>query len=254
MFAPPADINIEREQKWIDDLMGQTNGGQSIYKLVWNGDTNYWYEFFHEWNVLGKPTALPVKRPRQRYGVINDATSGKFIRDAFPPRWLLLTRLEPQQYAEGYRRESWIYSPEINCMKLIRPEEPPPVFWMPYSTIAAHSDYCCAKEKKCFGKYAPPSHIRPILEEQKRASEAEGYRNPFEQVDYGFISELEFAQNTYLQEIKQMEVDRQIAMATPWALLGPEASMRAGIETTKQAEQVVRDYFDRKIQRAAKKL
>lgn len=255
-YAAPAEIDIQIAQKEIDDMMGTTRNGESIYKLVWNGDKSYWHQYFMEWNGSGQPSAPVTLRPRVRYKALRDPATNKLIRDVFPPRWLILTRIEKEQYAETWAKESYIWAHEINAMKQIRPDEPPPVFWVWYATIATHSNYCCrTKEKQqllCHGEYAPPRAMYPILGEQKKADAAAGNLSPFEKVDPTFLSEAEDLNAGYRLEMEELRVEARIALANPMGFLGVEASARAGIETHAQAEQAVKEFFDRQIQEQAR--
>ena len=255
-YAAPAEIDIIQAQKEIDAMMGTTRNGESIYKLVWNGDKNFWYQFFMEWDGSGQPSAPVTLRPRVRYKALRDPVTRKLIRDVFPPRWLVLTRIEKEQYAETWARESWVWAHEINAPKLIRPDEPPPVFWVHFATIGTHSNYCCRTKEKnqelCFGEYAPPRALYPVLGEQKRADAAAGNLSPFEKVNPSFISELEDLQTGYRLELEELQVEARIALANPMAAIGIEASMRAGIDTPAQAEKFIKEFYDRQIQEQAK--
>ncbi len=230
---------------------GTPRGNESIYKLVWNGDPAYWYEFFYKWNALGQPTTAPGRRPRVRYKY--DPEAG---RDVFPPRWLLLTRIEIEQYADTWKRESYIWDPVINCEKQIRPDTPPPVIWVHFATVAIHGDFCCAEAFKrkalCFGKYCSPYAWREKLETQRAADMAAGNKTPFEKIDGSFISEIEDENNGYRQEMADLQVDAEIDIENPMALLGIEGSLRAGIEDPKEARRIVSEFYDRQKQDLAK--
>lgn len=255
-YTAPAEIDISQAQKEIDDMMGTTRNGESIYKLVWNGDKSYWHQFFMEWDVTGRPSAPVTLRPRVRYKILRDPVTKKFIRDVFPPRWLLLTRIEKEQFADTWRDESFVFAPEIGCKKQIRPEEPPPVFWVWYATIAEHNGYCCSTKEKnqelCYGTYAPPRALYPVLGEQKRADAAAGMLSPFEKVHPSFLSESEDLNAGYRLEMAELEVEERIALANPLGAIGIEASLRAGIETPAQAEKYIKEYYDRQKQELAR--
>lgn len=244
-YNPPADVDIVQTQKWIDSIMGTTRDNESIYKLVWNGDRNYWYEFFWQWDGLGRPIGAPVKCPRVRFGV-RLGPNGRKDLDVFPPRWLILTRLEPEQYAENWAAESWVSAPEINGKKLIRPETPPKVFWLWYMTIAEHSGHCCAsahkRQEKCYGKYASPQAARSILEQQREADKKAGAR-PFDTVHSSVLTEIEEDNNGYRRELDNLRIESEIYLENPMALLGLPA-MEAGV-SLKQGRQIVADALKR---------
>jgi hypothetical protein len=256
-YQHPADINIVQEQKWIDQLMGTTHDNQPIYKLVWNGDRNYWYEFFVQWDALGRPTAPPLQRPRIRYKVLRDPVTNRPVRDVFPPRWLILTRLEPEQYAHSWKKESYSFAPEIGTYKQIRPDEPPSVFWLWYATIARHTAHCCTtankERRKCYGRYAPPSYAREMLTLQHQADLEGGTRSVYEKITGGFASEIEDENTGYAFEMAELQVESEVFIENPMALLGVEGSLRADVDL-KQARQMVKDFYDREIEEQAKLL
>jgi hypothetical protein len=256
-YEPPANVNIENAQKWINSIIGTTRDNQPICKLVWNGDRSYWYEFFMQWNNIGQPTAGVVPRPRIRYKIKRDPATGQFLSDVFPPRWVLLFRLEPEQYADGWKKESYVWAPEINCFKQIRPDEPPKVFWLWFATLAEHSDYCCATAAKvpakCYGKYVEPYFAQDLLEIQGAAMQAEGTRNPYAKIGRDFIRLAEDENNGYRFELQELKIESEIYAENPYALLGIHASLKAGIENEKQAKQMVKEFYDREIQTVAAK-
>lgn len=247
---PPSNIDIVQEQKWIDSLMGVTRNNESIYKLVWNGDRKYWHQFYMKWNVLGQPIEEPMRRPLIRYKVIRDA-DGQPVRDVFPPRWLILTRLEPEQYADTWKRESFVWDNGIRAMKQIRPDEPPKVFWLWYGTIAEHNSFCCAKRNRnfqhCFGDYAPPKAYRPILEQQHKADLAAGTRSVFEKIDSDFVADIMDQYTGYNAELRELEIEREIYMENPYALLGIHGSLAADADLPK-ARRMVKEFYDRQMQ------
>ena len=254
-YQAPSNVDIIQAQKWIDSMMGVTRDNQSIYKLVWNGDRRYWYQFYMRWNGLGQPVGAVTRRPQVRYKALRNRTTKKLIRDVFPPRWLIMTRLEPEQYAGTWKQESYVFSHEINAYKQIRPDVPPKVVWLWYSTIADHSDYCCAtaekNQVKCYGKYAGPHHARELLEAQRAADLRAGMRSVYEQVDPTFVSEMENERAGYLSELEQLKIEAHIFMENPMALIGLQGSLRTDM-SLKQARQRVKEYFDNEQQKLAR--
>ncbi len=255
-YTAPTEINAKRAQSEIDSIAGVTRDNKSIIKLVWSGDRSFWYQFYMKWDRSGKPLEGIVRRPLIRHKVLRDENK-KFIRDVFPPRWLLLSRIEPEQFADSWARDSYVFAPEIGTIKQIRPDNPPEAMYLWYATIARHHDFCCAKaykeQRMCYGEYAPPSHAHNELGEQKRALEKSGISsNPFEKVDGAEIRRIENENNGYLLELAQMEIESEIYLENPFALLGIEGSRRAQI-TAKQADQTVKDYLDRRKTELAKR-
>ena len=161
-FDPPDSVDVAQIQREIDSIVGTTRGNQ-IVRLVWNGDKRYWRTIVREWDVTGVPVEY-VKRPivlfRSIYG-----SHRKWERDVFVPRWLLLTRIEPEQYVPGWERSSKIWDPERNRYIQIKPPTPPDEWYEWFMTIAEHGPTCCmdAEPYKCYGKYAPPRASFPEL-------------------------------------------------------------------------------------------
>lgn len=255
-YIAPVEVNIEREQKAVDSIIGTTRENQPIIKVVWAGDREFWKEFFMSWDSSGKPNAAPVKRPLVRYGTVRN-DKGEFVRDVFPARWLLLARVEPEQYAATYKQSCFMFAPEIGGLKQIQPEAIPSVMWILFAIVGHHSDYCCGtaakNKKKCFGQYAPPSYYLTELGEQKRACEKSGFKshNPFEQIDAETIRLAENENTGYLEDIARLKVKQQIFMDNPMALLGLLPTMNGDFDSGK-GKQMVKDYFDRKIEERQK--
>lgn len=253
MYEPPGDVNIALEQKRIDDLMGTARNNESIYKLVWSGDMTRWNEVYTKWELgSGKGIGPTTRWPDIRQGAVRDENK-RVLRWVFPPRWIIYSRLEPEQFADGWKQESWMPAPEIGGMKQIRPDEPPPVFWLWWMTIARHNDYCCGTKfpKKCFGEYAPPSFAYEMLGMQKEADAKAGLRRVYEKVDYTFAREVEESNNDYRNELSKLEIESETYLENPMALLGIHASLKAEL-APKDADRIVKEFFDREKAATAK--
>lgn len=264
-YKAPANVDIAREQKKINDIYGTTSGGEPIMLLVWAGDRDHWMQFYTQWDGYGKPSA-PVERwPIIRYkGVKNE--EGKLLYNTFPPRWLLLTRIEAAQIAHAWKRESYVYAPELSdareipdgnggvmldlvpVYKQIRPDECPKPLWLWYSTIAKHNGYCCAARREnweiCYGTYAEPGYCHETLYQQKKADDAQGFR-PFERLEYEAIAEIADEYTGYRKELEELQADEQVYIKNPLALIGVAGAEALGLDTPQKAEKYVKEYFDR---------
>lgn len=182
-YDPPCSAeDIARWQSRIDSVAGTTRDGKSIVKLVWNGDRRYWKEYNTEWNLVGEPTAS-VKRPQVLYKSVTDST-GKLLFDAFVPRWLLMTRIEPEQYVSTWKRDIMVYHPVLKRQVPVKPTTPPKEMYMWLQTIGEHNGHCCRlaaeNEASCYGRYARPSLGIKNLEEMMAGVKESGIRNdPF---------------------------------------------------------------------------
>lgn len=193
-FTPPLSrVEIENWQKRFDAAFGKNKNNESCFKLVWSGDRRYWHKYFYDWDAYGKGTKVE-ERPRVLWKKVN-VGNGDYV-DLFPPRWLILSRLEPEQYAEQWKLESWVWDPkmgplvkdpfcavcntELNFLKSacdgcgldieyatqkrpsglnkqIRDDEPPKVFWETFEVIGEHDEYCCdVFQGECFGAFRNP--------------------------------------------------------------------------------------------------
>ena len=255
-YHAPARVDIRHWQKEIDSIIGTTRGNESIIKLVWNGDRRFWREMFMRWDNLGQPIdATPFKRPIVRYKALRKP-NGELVRDVFPPRWILLMRLEPEQFADNWAAESYLPAPEINGLKLTRPETPPSVYWLWFATVGDHNGHCCVaaekNEEKCYGKYAPPEACLDALREHRRITELSGdVRNPFKNISKDFIRRSDEENTGYRAELARLEVEQEIFLANPLALIGLLPQMSEGMSET-SARIRVKQFFDKEKDETSK--
>lgn len=165
--APLTAQQVADFQRKLDSAFGAENA----IILAWSGDERYWDEFYEDWKRVGnvdfpkgklrkKPIALWAELPVNDYDVFC----------IFPPRFLLVERLDRSQYEEGWEAASWI---EVEGIKRrIRSETPPESMYKVLRTIAEHEqtqligEYppCCRYwnegfQRICYGKYRPPSDL-----------------------------------------------------------------------------------------------
>jgi hypothetical protein len=147
-------------QQAIDGIIGVTRDNKSICKLVWNGDVRYWKQFYDDWDEYGNIRGELQRRPWVLFRSIFDGTTDEFIRDSFPPRYLLLTRLEPEQYADTWVETAYIWCPERKRNVQVRPTALPDDYYLWFRTISEHHTGCCqvaaGRDMDCFGHYAHP--------------------------------------------------------------------------------------------------
>lgn len=250
--AEARDVDVAACQKTINEICGTTvdrGQGNEIFKLVWNGDKRFWLDFFLEHYGDGKPSAPLVFRPRYKWGQITDVYK-KLVRDVFPPRWILLTRLEPEQYAHTWYKDSHYWDPGYRCWKQVRPINPPPVYWMNYAIVAEHRNGCCARNRKCFGEYAHPETYFEVLRLEKIATDKQGKRNPFEKVDADAVRAMNDQANGYLYEMKELQIEAEVMVANPMAAIGLAAAVSTDA-TFATAQARVKDFYDRQIDELA---
>lgn len=173
--GPLSDESLAQVQREVDAILGVTQDGKSIAKIVWNGDKRYWKEFFDDWDVYGHPIGGLKKRPWVLYKtIVND--NGDFVRDAFVPRYIVLTRLEPEQYAATWAKTSRFYCPERKRWVAYKPEQPPAEMFLWFKTISNHRLRCCqvaaGNDVDCHGYYVSPRAFTPEAREIRRGMEA----------------------------------------------------------------------------------
>jgi len=171
--APESKEYLAMVQKELDSVLGVTRDNKSIAKIVWNGDTSFWKEIFIDWDLYGRPTEK-IKRPFVLYKSVftND---GKFVKDVFVPRYIVLTRLEPEQYALDWEQSTRFYCPERQRTVPFRPAIPPTDVYVWFATIANHSLGCCQRSAKvgvsCYGTYADPMKFVEVARQIRKGME-----------------------------------------------------------------------------------
>ena len=265
--SQPTDAPLSRDeiasiQKEIDSIIGTGGGGNPILKLVWNGDQDYWEEFYIEWNAFGEPTKS-VKRPQILYRSIWSDDKKKFIKDIFVPRWLLLRRAEPEQYAKNWKQFSYMTSSKFTRLEyvdtpmgerlrpqpqkiLFRPPVPPAGGWYRwFMTIGEHNSCCCMKKAalnlNCFGSYA---HPRAALDELYRIAEARknARDQPFASSDEIIQREAERGNHNYFeQSLRSAENARDFSLEHP-EIFAPNALIEQGASLSRLREAINEEY------------
>ncbi|HEY8560507.1 MAG TPA: hypothetical protein VIL74_09030 [Pyrinomonadaceae bacterium] len=246
--APMKDAPLSREQlaavqRDVDSILGTTRGNESIARIVWNGDPVYWKAYYTHWNSVGKPLGGLRRSPQVLYKTIYDS-KGKYVRDAFPPRYLLMTRIEPEQFMPTYRRDSRIFDPVYKCEVQLLPEQPPAVMWLWFQTIAAHNGLCCKSaaqnDVECYGEYAHPNIVLENLREIMRGIEASGVKqtDPFAAPDAVKRYAAENRTNNYGSEaLRKFRAAKLRAIEETPLALAPAALLERGapLATIRQA-------------------
>lgn len=173
--APESESELARVQSELDSILGLTRDNKSKAIIVWNGDVRYWKEIYVEWDRYGHPTTM-IKRPHLLYKSITDEYD-RVIRDVYVPRYIVLTRIEPEQYADDWEETTKFWSPEHRRWVPYRPVEPPKDYYIWFSTISTSANGCCQKtaSKKagatCFCNYAPPASYLPLARQIRKGLE-----------------------------------------------------------------------------------
>jgi hypothetical protein len=261
--APLRASEVEIVQREIDSIVGTTRDNKSIVKLVWNGDRAFWKQFHTDWNAFGHPRGEILRRPFVLYKTIVDKND-KLVRDAFPPRWLLLTRIEPEQYQGTWARDTKIFCPERGVQIQLLPETPPKDYYLWFQTIARHSELCCptaaANGVECYGLYTHPRAALDNLRDIRKGMENSNFRassSPFDAPDDFARKVRNNSTNNYEEQAmrrviaqKTFLVDSLPLALAPMELLerkAPLSRIRAEItETAKRRIDVIANKFKRK--------
>jgi len=234
MEAPLATVEVNAVQREMDSIIGTTRNNESIAKLIWNGDVRYWKQYHNAWETeTGRPVGNLHKRPQVLYVTIRDKNR-KFVRDAFPPRWLLMTRIEPEQYVHGYQNESRFFHPDLKKYVQLLPSEPPPVMYVWHMTIADHHTGCCQVAAKndatCYGFYAHPRACIEKLQNDRRGMEEAGTfdTNPFDSPDRVSRRLRDHGNNDYVRQAMtafEAQINESIE-ETPFSMIDPTVASK----------------------------
>lgn len=182
----PGGVDIQLAQREIDSICGTTRDNKSIVKLVWNGDPRYWREVCLRWDAAGEPLGF-VKRPIVLYRSVY-GRDRRLQYDVPVPRWVLLTRIEPEQYVPGWERDSKLWDQERGRYIQVKPSVPPDEYYVWFMTIAEHNAHCCQlaseENRSCYGFYAAPQYAHAELGRIKEGIKASGLKDsPFDSPD-----------------------------------------------------------------------
>lgn len=256
---PLSQAEIDQVQLEIDGIIGTTRDNNSIAKLVWSGDKRYWKQFHNKWDSEGRPIGDVYLRPHLLYKTIRDSV-GVFVRDAFPPRWMIMTRLEPEQYVGTWVNDSRFFDPDVKKYVQIQPSEPPKEKFQWFMTIAQHVAPCCVEPAKhgvsCYGRYAHPRHAFDELTRIRRAMDLDKRPkySPFDAPDRVSRRARDRQINNYEdQAMDEFHARRdQMIEDTPLALA--TTAQLHGSETIKQLRSTLREATKRDEDRLEQKL
>lgn len=273
--APLSKEEVARIQPEINSIIGTGGNGQPILKLVWNGDVDFWEEIYYQWNSFGEPIKS-AKRPLVLFKSIWSDDKKDLIKDVFVPRWLLLRRSEPEQYADTWESLSYMRSAKFTRLEyvdtptgrvqvpqpqkiLFRPTTAPRDGWYRwFMTIGEHdAEYkCCAKAAEnnvnCYGDYA---HPRAGFEELYRIAEARktAKDQPFDAPEEVAQRHVERGNHNYFnQTMRAFEQDGEMVLDRPElyapnSLIESSASLRelrtaANESLSRELDKIERNY------------
>jgi hypothetical protein len=150
---PPSSFRIDEFQERLNAVMGLSDTGLPMVRVVWAGDIAKTYsKFYVSW--IGSRGVMSELRAKYKYCTIQIPETPDII-DIPPPRWILEEWNHPGQYFE-----SWEAARFDKEGREIRPEPPPEGYYSHLFTIARHNKFCCERAKKdsvvCWGNYRKP--------------------------------------------------------------------------------------------------
>lgn len=257
---PPKNAAWQKKfQQKIDD----TFGVKGAIVLAWSGDKRFWVdEFYTNWFQNGqpkleslekKPIILWAKIPQGKYDYVYVS----------PPRWLLLERLHPEQYAPNWKNSCFVTDAAMTSgKKQARPLTPPKEYFVHWRTLGEHEHGtvrgdppCCARVKQinanacCFGKYRPPYEqdliaIRKFRDWRNEVN-AQRADQPISAKSLQSVSSMTKA---YFEEAKRAElrVMREFALSHPEIFIGTAMKDRGLKYSPREVENIIKESCDRR--------
>lgn len=248
--APVSKDELAQIQKEIDSIIGVTRDNKSIAVLAWNGDRTYWKRHYTNWTKDGKPLGNLYVRPQLLYKTI----PGNPPKDVFVPRFLILTRLEPEQFHPTWKRDSRVFCKERNVFIQIQPETPPKEYFLWFQTIARHNGVCCQTAEEgganCYGLYLHPRAVLDDLRAIRKGLEFKGVKqsDPFASPDELMRKLREHSTNNYIEQAVDSFTKQKMKVVedAPFALAPTE--LLAGGYSLANIRRVVKDNAKRSIE------
>jgi hypothetical protein len=155
IYTPPASFDVAGYQSQIDEILGLSDTGMPMVRLVWAGDRKKCYSKFY---VTWKPDGFGLSSElRAKYKYMSLQVPGTSdVIDIPPPRWIFEQFEHPGQYAASWEAARFQNGREM------RPGHPPNGYYSHLLTIADHgaSKECCKKATEdkvvCWGDYREP--------------------------------------------------------------------------------------------------
>lgn len=258
LFEPPLPKHeIEAVQAGIDSIIGVTRDNKSIAKLAWSGDREFWFSYYTNWSATGKGVGELHKRPQLLYKSILGPKNE--VIDIFPARWIILTRIEKEQYVPTWKRDTVRYCNIRKCNVQVQPETPPEEYWLWYMTIAFHTPFCCRlahqKDERCYGTYCHPRKVLEDLRAVKKGLEIRGITqcDPFKTADELLIKIRRFENSNYDEQSLLLFAQEQEMMADE-APLYMATDLVQKQTPLSNIRQVAKDRANRAVEEKEKKL
>lgn len=204
LYVPP-DFDVAAYQNRIDEVMGKSDTGLPIVRLVWAGDIKKCFsKFYTSWNSAGFGVDSEL-RAKYLYASIKIPGSPDII-DIPPPRWIFEEFNHPGQYMA-----SWQAARFDSENREVRPAPPPNGYYSELFPIVTHkADECCkeAAEKKviCWGYYREPDEKDlEVLRAAKKLRDEDPFVDPTKPLDEATLAR---ARAEALVQVEKFEKER----------------------------------------------
>lgn len=153
LHSPPS-FDVEAYQTRINDILGLSETGMPVVRLVWAPDiTKCYSKFYTSW--IGLMGANSELRAKYKYATIQIPNTPDQI-DIPPPRWILEEFHHPGQYTAAWEQTRFNKDGYE-----IRPAPPTDGYYDELLKIAIHNPKKCCKQAikrkvVCWGRYRQP--------------------------------------------------------------------------------------------------
>lgn len=180
----PSDVDVEKYQKRLNQIVGVSESGQPIVRLKWAWECRDWTTC--EWDSFGIATKSEW-RARYRFLTVK---VGDDYADLSIPRWVLEERYEPGQYESSWEASRWAFDPELGVSKDIAGPLPREGWYKALydvGIICTHDkDGACCKRlqdlnrQQCWGYYKTPGEreLQMLARAVKLRNESGLFSNP----------------------------------------------------------------------------
>jgi hypothetical protein len=255
LSKPPLDAEWQADfQKKLDSAFG----AKDAIVLAWSGDQKYWNTVACDWFSTGTAKQWE-KKPIVLFGCFNVSETDYIY--VSPPRWLLLERRHPAQYAATWEQSAWIADARmLSNRKRFLPEQPPKAMYEWLRTIAEHDQTivigdmprCCRTaldvKKVCYGRYKPPSeidiaYVRGIREKMDRDGLVQRNDEP---VNEQSLKQAKMTSKFYHQQAERQQSSalKDFILSNPRAFLGAMPQRKGITLSDREITEAVKEALD----------
>lgn len=208
-------------EEWVKDFQRRIDnafGAEGLFVLAWSGDQSYWEEFACDWYANGTAKTFE-KRPIMLWAEI--PVDNKDYIYIYPPRWMILEKWHPVQYAPNWESSVWEDDDTmLGGRKQIRPKNPPKDFYGFWKSVERHSNHtapngepvCCVSSlrvgKLCYGEYRKPDDSDLLaLSKMRKDMDKRNAQRPDEPLQERTLEEARLNSRHYRQRSKEQKAE-----------------------------------------------